>query len=74
MRKVQTTCPQCGAQDGYLEPEEGDYAGGITWIQQPWECSRCGYPRVTWTKWGRTYQNTTSVTINSLHSKEKGER
>jgi len=64
MREIQTDCPQCGAQDAYFEWEDGDFTGGIIFVQQPWECSRCGYPRVTWTKWGRTYQNSTTITVS----------
>jgi len=63
MREVQTVCPQCGEQDAYFEYEEGDFTGGMFWTQPTWECSRCGYPRVTWTKWGRTYQSSATVNI-----------
>lgn len=49
MKVVQVTCPQCGIDDVYFQPEEGDYTAGAVTIVE-WVCVHCGYPK-TITDW-----------------------
>ena len=77
MREVQTECPQCGAHDAYLQPEEGDCTDpASTWIiEKEWVCSHCGYPDTIWTKCGsytinRNTQWTVNVTVTDGKGKE----
>lgn len=71
-REVQVTCPQCGQTSGHLETEPSDYTGQYTiQIQVPWKCPTCGYPEVTWTKYGAYW--TQSVRYISTITDANGE-
>jgi hypothetical protein len=49
MKEIHFFCPQCGNEDVYFEPEEGDYTStNPIIIQQSWRCRYCGYPEKYW--------------------------
>ena len=74
MREVQTTCPQCGHESAYLQPEQGDYTAplGTPLPQVHWKCPQCGYPEIIWTQYGQTYSPSYRLTVTSKLVDEYG--
>jgi len=68
MREVQVTCPQCGRDDAYLEPELQDYTAMI-FIPSKWKCRNCGYPDFIWdTKERWNYPEESHIVIKIVDS------
>ena len=51
MKEVHIFCPQCGKEDAYFEPEEGDYTVHTPFYYIQWKCPNCGYPDVIWDRY-----------------------